>query len=289
MTQIATEKRSADSRTVDGFLEQHPNIQAMPESTVRILQMTRDPNCNTGQLLKLIERDAALSARIMKAVNSSFYSLQKKMDRLDRAVAFMGMKAVKEVTISTSLSSMCKDGPIGNYSTRDLWDHSVGVAILARELAVCSKTLDQEDAFLAGMLHDVGLLLTAQTEVEKSVALFAAAEKSSGAFTFIEQEVFGFDHCHLGARLSQKWKFPDNVGAAIRWHHRPQEAPEEFLTVCRHIFIADTLCAEAKVGFPLTCAHQQISDEILTEAGLSRETTNAVIAKLPILLRLHLS
>src|SRR5580704_3625069 len=151
--------------SVEDFLSRHQNIQAMPESTIRILRMTRDPNCNTSHLLKLIEQDAALSARIIKAVNSSFYAVQTKITRLDRAVAFMGLKAVKEVVVSSSLGGLCKDVEIGNFSARDLWDHSVGVAILSRELAVCSGTIDPEDAFLAGMLHDVGLLLAAQSEV----------------------------------------------------------------------------------------------------------------------------
>src|SRR5579872_7341569 len=119
--------------SINDFLERHQSIQAMPESTIRILRMTRDANCNIAQLLKLIEQDAALSARIMKAVNSSFYALQAKITRLDRAVAFMGLKAVKEVTVSSSLSGLCKDVAIGNFSARDLWDHSVGVAIISRE------------------------------------------------------------------------------------------------------------------------------------------------------------
>jgi HD-like signal output (HDOD) protein len=277
------------SPSVDDFLARHTNIQAMPESTVRILRMTRDPNCNISQLLKLIEQDAALSARIMKAVNSSFYALQTKMTRLDRAVAFMGLKAVKEVAASSSLAGLCKDVGIGNFCARDLWDHSVAVAILCRELAIYSRTIDPDDAFLAGMLHDVGLLLASQSEVQKSMMLFSSAESGEVPFTDIERRIFGFSHCELGERLSQNWKFPDDVTAVIRWHHQPEDAPDEFKTICRHVFIADSSCCEAKVGFPLTCALQVITDETLQKAHLSREITAEVNAKLPLLLRLHLS
>src|SRR5580704_15158838 len=106
--------------SVEDFLSRHQDIQAMPESTIRILRATRDPNCNTSHLLKLIEQDAALSARIMKAVNSSFYALQTKITRLDRAVAFMGLEAVKEVAALSSLAGLCKDVQIGNFCARDL-------------------------------------------------------------------------------------------------------------------------------------------------------------------------
>jgi HD-like signal output (HDOD) protein len=276
-------------KAIDDFLSHHQNIRAMPESTIRIIRITRDANCNISQLLKLIEQDAALSARMLKAVNSSFYALQTKITRLDRAVAFMGLKAVKEIAISSSLSGWCKDVAIGNYNARDLWDHSVGVAILSRELAVHSKTLDPEDAFLAGMLHDVGLLLAVQSEPDKSGVLFQAADAGTFAFTEVEQNVFGFNHCELGERLAQSWNFPDYVAGVVRWHHRPEEAPEELKTICRHIFIADTQCCDAKVGFPLTCVLQEITDQTLDQAHLARQTVAEVTAKLPLLLRLHLN
>jgi len=201
----------------------------------------------------------------------------------------MGLKAVKEVAASSSLAGLCKDVQIGNFCARDLWDHSVGVAIISRELAIHSRTMDPEDAFLAGMLHDVGLLLAAQSEVPKSRMLFSSAESGEVPFTDIERRIFGFSHCELGERLSQNWKFPDDVTAVIRWHHQPEDAPDEFKTICRHVFIADSSCCEAKVGFPLTCALQVITDETLQKAHLSREITAEVNAKLPLLLRLHLS
>jgi HD-like signal output (HDOD) protein len=275
--------------SVDIFLARHQKIQAMPESTVRILRMTRDSNCNISQLLKLIEQDAALSAGIMKAINSAYYALQAKMTRLDRAVAFMGLKAVKEVALSSSLSGLCRNVAIGKYTARDLWDHSVGVAIFARELAVHSRMIDPEDAFLAGMLHDVGLLLAVQSELGKSTGLFQAADAGKFPFTEVEQNVFGFNHCELGERLSQTWNLPEYVTGVIRWHHDPEAAPEEFKTACRHVFIADSRCCEANVGFPLTCALQKISNETLERAHLSREIMADVTAKLPLLLRLHLN
>ncbi|MGD0389331.1 MAG: HDOD domain-containing protein [Tepidisphaeraceae bacterium] len=273
---------------VDDFLARHQNIQALPENAVRILRMTRDSNCNIWQLLKLVEQDAALSARIMKAVNSAFYALHTKMTRLDRAVVFMGLKAVKEVTASSSLSGLCRDVTIGNHNARELWDHSVGVAILCRELAIHSRTVDPDDAFLAGMLHDVGLLLAVQSELDKSEVLFQAADAGKFSFTEVEQSVFGFNHCELGERLAQRWNFPDYVDDVIRWHHHPEEAPDEFKPFCRHVYIADSLCCEAKVGFRLTCALQEVTDQTLEMAHLSHQTIAEVTAKLPLLLRLHL-
>lgn len=276
-------------RTIDAFLGAHPDIAAMPENTAHLLRMTRDVNCNTSELLKLVEQDAALSARILKAVNSSFYALATKMTRLDRAIAFMGLGAVKEIALSCSMSKLCKDVELGPYRSRDLWDHSVAVAILCRELAVQSTTIDPEDAFLAGMLHDVGLLLGAQCEREKYRDIIRKAECGPALFMGLEQAVLGFSHCELGERVSQKWKFPDFVSAVVRFHHEPQNAPDEWRMFCRHVYIADTQCAESPVGFPLTCSTQQITEQDLQTANISQEALAEVTAKLPMLLRLHLN
>src|SRR4051794_10708241 len=79
---------------IDAFLAKHQVVNALPENTTKIIRMIRDPNCNIANLQKMISEDAALAGRIMKAVNSSFYALQSKVTRLDRAISFMGLKAV---------------------------------------------------------------------------------------------------------------------------------------------------------------------------------------------------
>jgi HD-like signal output (HDOD) protein len=276
------------SPAIDAFLNKHSIVKALPENMTRILRMASDKECDINQLLKLISQDAALAGSIMKAVNSAFYSLQTKVTRLDRAVTFMGLRAVKEITVSSCFSTMCKPVQFGKYDARDLWDHSVGVAIMARELAIRSEALDPEEAFLAGMMHDLALLLALQSEVKLGTTLIDAAEGSDEPFTAHEQRVFGFNHCELGERLSTNWSLAPQLISVIRWHHDQESAPAEHLAMVRHIHLADTLCCQATVGFPLTCASQQLTDEMFEKANLTREIATEVSAKLPVLLRLHL-
>ena len=131
-TTIDKSSSAAPESAIDSFLADNQTVSALPDTTMRIIRMTSDRDANTSVLLKLISQDAAVAGRIMKAVNSAFYALPNKITRLDRAVAFMGMKAVKEVAVSATMAGMCKNISFGKYEDRDLWDHSVGVAILAR-------------------------------------------------------------------------------------------------------------------------------------------------------------
>jgi HD-like signal output (HDOD) protein len=286
---ITTPQIAESKPAIEAFIARHDTVAALPENTSRIIQMAGDRDCNTTQLVRLISQDAALAGQIMKAVNSAYYALPTKLTRLDRAIAFMGTRAVKEVTLSETFKKMSRPVKLGSHDARSLWDHSMGVAIMARELALKSKALDPEEAFLAGMLHDIALLLAAQSEPSDGSQLFTRAETEGARFEAIEQEVYGFSHCELGEHLAVKWKLPEQVSSVMRWHHEPHNAPEAHRAMCMHIYVADTLCCLANVGCPLTCRGQQVSDEDLSATGLSREVTAETAGKLRILLRLFMN
>jgi putative nucleotidyltransferase with HDIG domain len=274
---------------VDAFLTKHQTIHALPENAGQIMRMTSDVNCDSAQLVMLIEKDAALAAAIMKAVNSAFFALPAKMTRLDRAVAYLGMKTVKEVSASACLSKLCKPVDFGPYTARDLWDHGIAVAIASRELANRSKMFDGEEAFLLGILHDIGLILAAQSEKAKGTELLTKAQAGQGAFADLEQQIFGFSHTDLGGALARKWSFQEAHARVIEFHHSPQEAPEEYRALCNHLYVADTMVCRTEIGCPLSGKGQPLEPQHLQSAGISQTAIEEVTYKLPLLARLHLS
>jgi HD-like signal output (HDOD) protein len=282
MTQVAEVKDAADI-----FLDQHGTIQALPETAIQLIQLFRDPNCSAGQLLKVIQKDAALSAKVIKTVNSAFFGLETKITNLQRAMAYMGVKTVKEVTLASSMAQGRKPIAIGQFSTVDLWDHSLAVAVFARELAARTNRADPEDAFLAGMLHDVGLLFEAQLEPKTCEGIFAGAVAGQNSFIDLEEATFKFNHCHLGEKISIRWRFPEDVMCVTRWHHAPELSPEEHQAICRLVYVADHACCTSGVGFALTCAKDPLPDDMLVAVNVTRESLDELIAKLPVLLRLH--
>jgi HD-like signal output (HDOD) protein len=274
---------------LDAYLDAHQKLHALPDNTMRIVRRINDSACTIAELQRLISQDTALAARLLQAVNSSFYALESKITRLDRGIAFMGLRAVKEVAMSACLNSVAKPLPLGKYDARDLWDHSVGVGIVARELAAHNPAIDAEEAFLAGMLLDIALLLVAESEPAKATQLLEQAEGGMTSFCQLETQIMGFDHCQLGQRLAQSWRFPEQVCAAIRWHHDPASAPAEHAAFCTHLHIADSLCCQAGVGYTHAGIGQQISQKQMTLTRLTSESTAAVVEKLPLMLRLFLN
>jgi putative nucleotidyltransferase with HDIG domain len=280
---------TAINTVVETFLDDHQCLNAIPENSARILKLLSDPNFNNRQLVKLIEQDAAIAAKVIRTVNSAAYARGNRITQLDRATIYLGYKTVKEIVIATTVQTICKPVVFDRYGTQDLWDHCVGVAVLCREFASRSKQVDPELAFLAGILHDIGLLLEAQSEVETTTEICRDTEELAIPFLRVEATYFGFDHCELGERLAHSWSFPDEVTAAIAWHHSPADAPAEFRSLCQHVFVADTLCSKSGVGFPLTTTCQKVTDTNLSEINLTRSDTDAVLNRFKVLLRLHLS
>jgi putative nucleotidyltransferase with HDIG domain len=277
----------ATNPAVESFIEENQSLQAMPENAMRILKALQDPNFGMKQLSKLIEQDAAIAAKVIRTVNSAAYSRGNRITQLDRATVYLGINTVKEIVIATTVQTMFKPVSLGKYTMTDLWDHSVGVAVVCRELATRSRAIDPELAFVAGILHDVGLLLMAQSEAGTFTEVVEDAKDRKTPFKVVEKSYFHFDHCELGFRLGGAWNFPPEVAAAIRWHHSTREAPAEFKKLCMHVSIADIMCADAEVGFPLTTGSQRVDTEYLTQAGLTREHTGDVKNRLKMLLRLH--
>lgn len=276
----------AEKAAAEDFISKHDNLSALPANTQRIIAMANDPECDMFQLLKLVSHDAALVGRLIKAVNSSYYGLSTKITQLERAVQYLGLRGVRDYALALSLSSMVSDTPLGKWTPRHLWDHSTAVALLSREIATKARLPDPDEAFVAGILHDVGLLLMAQADPMRAQRLVLDAEGSGMSFTDVERAIFNFDHQTLGEALAIRWKLPDTISAVIANHHNPLAAPEQFRSLTCLVYCADTLCGQAAAGFPLTAAKQKVDDIHSSTAGLTPQHVEAGAAALPALMSL---
>jgi putative nucleotidyltransferase with HDIG domain len=265
-----------DLRDLNSIVRSIDQIATLPDITVQIIQAVEDPRNNAYQLLRIVSHDPALAARILKVVNSSFYGLRVEITSLERAIALLGMNAIKNLAVASTVSSMFRSGPICHgLEATDLWDHSVAVAVCARELARGMALECSDEAFLVGLLHDVGLLLEHQLYGAQLRAICEEARASRRHFRDLEHERLGFDHAELGGAVAQRWKFPAGISAAIRHHHDPAAAPAEHQSLARLVHVADTLCCQSIGGFNLTGLHQQIEDPAIEMIPLSWDVLNA--------------
>ena len=260
-------------------------IATLPEVTNKIITVVEDPKASASALHKIISHDPALVARILKVVNSAFYGLPGQIGSVERAIVLLGLNAVKNIAVAASLGQMFRGTRLcEGFTAKDLWTHCMAVAITSRELAKQMKTPIVDEAFLAGMIHDLGLLVSLQVNPEQLRAACERARTTGGNFCEIERDVIGVDHQQLGEALAAHWKFPRSCQLVAGHHHHPAALSDNNRLLVTLVYVADTLCCQAERGFNLTALHQKLDDAELAGVQLDPLLIERTRTNLPSLL-----
>lgn len=273
----------ADSQTlVRNAIKSVTALATLPEITTQIISVVEDPRSSAGKLHKIIAHDPSLAARMLKVVNSSFYGLPGQIGSVERAIVLLGANAVKNIAVAASLGQIFRGVRLGEgFTARDLWLHCVAVGVTARELARTLKLPLVEEAFFAGLVHDVGILVELQTWPEQLRSICAAAKAGGGDFCSMERQALGVDHQLLGKALAEQWKFTAPCQQVAGNHHQPGEAEVDTRALVSLVYVADTLCCKLAKGFNLTAIGQELDPAVLASAGIDDSAIAQVSAALP--------
>lgn len=280
----ATDQRE---QVISTAIREISHIATLPEITLKIVELVEDPKSTAQDLHKVISNDPALCSRILKVVNSSFYGLPGQIGSINRAIVMLGLNAVKNIAIAASLAKLFRGGELTpNFSARDLWNHSTAVAATCKVLADTLKLGLADEAFLAGLIHDIGIMVEMQYDRNKLIEVFdkiGADSLGIPANSMIEVEtlVFGASHQDFGAGLAEKWKFPQTFKLVAGYHHRPMELPAETRTLTALVYIADRLAAECSKGFRLDLTNTEIDSQVCDALRLTPEKLAEIKKKLP--------
>jgi HD-like signal output (HDOD) protein len=244
-------------------------LATLPEVTAQIIAMVEDPRSSAGKLHKIIAHDPSLSSRILKVINSAFYGMSGQVGSVERAIVLLGLNAVKNLAVSASLGQLFRGVKLGDgFSAKDLWTHCIAVGVTARQLAICLKMPSADEAFVAGLIHDAGVLVELQIWPEKLQNICRTSKNTGADFCETERKSLGLDHTILGQALADQWHFPKYCQQAAEFHHNPTGLIEGDQTIVRLVYVADTLCCQCGPGFNLTAAGQQLDPAVLSDLGL---------------------
>lgn len=262
-------------------VKQLSHIATLPEVTLGIIELVEDPNSSAQDLNALIGRDPALSARVLKVVNSAFYGLPRQIGSINRAISLLGLNAVKNIAIAASLAKLFRGGALcDRFDAKELWAHSIAVATASKLLAKEARKSSGDEAFLAGLMHDIGVMVALQTDRAKLVKVFGDMQFDADGnplidFRMVERAVFGADHGHFGEALCEQWKFPRSLALACGHHHDPMRAPAESRHIPWIVYIADRLATENE-GFRIDLLDRTIATEALDALGLTEAQLDSV-------------
>jgi putative nucleotidyltransferase with HDIG domain len=274
-------------QVVNEAIREISHIATLPEITLKIVELVEDPRSTAQDLHKIIANDPALCSRILKVVNSSFYGLPGQIGSINRAIVMLGLNAVKNIAIAASLAKLFRGGDLTpNFSARLLWSHSVVTAATCKMLADRLGMACADEAFLSGLIHDIGIMVEMQYDRNKLIEVVqrvGADEAGVPAVDLlgVETQQFGANHQEFGAGLCQKWKFPATFGLVTGHHHNPMELSPETRTLPALVYIADRIAAEVSGGFRLDIVSTDAAPEVMDVLKLTPQKVAELKAELP--------
>ncbi|MCZ7587153.1 MAG: HDOD domain-containing protein [Deltaproteobacteria bacterium] len=222
----------------------------MPEVALKLMDVVDDPSSCAGDVAKIVIEDPAVTSRVLRIVNSAFYGRgigRSPITSIPYAVARLGMREIKNIVFSLGVFDMF-DQQDSAINLRNFWKHSVSVAIstrvvnsFAQDATGCTDE-DLDADYVAGLLHELGLMVVSRYFPEIAHRLVEQLVRDRTAITTAEHSLYDGDHAEFGAYLTERWNFPRRITQAIRHHHAPAEAPEEFRRSAYVVMLADYLC-----------------------------------------------
>lgn len=215
-------------QAMDAILDRVNELHSLPQVAVSVLNLTRDSDYDLNEVVACLENDPALAVKILRTVNSSAYGLRRPVSSVQQAVAMLGQRALRLVAMTFSLVDGLTQGTAATLC-QDFWRRSIGMAVIASRVARHHKKTDHNDAYAAGLLADLGMLILVQIKADEYIQL-AQTTPHGPELIEIERLTFGCSHAELGGQLLQRWGFPDDLVDATRNHHETPDGENSLQT-----------------------------------------------------------
>jgi len=199
---------------------------SLPEVYLKLQQIISREDFSLAEITEVISVDPAVTARLLRMVNSAFFGLAARIETVSRAVNYLGAQQVHDLVLSTSIAQSFADMHNEAFDLHEFWRKSVYCAIAARELAVICNVLDSERLFVTGLLHDIGHLMMRRSLPELVIQAENLAEQQSITLSQAEKQVIGFDYAVVGAQLLKNWHLPDSLSDSIKYQLKPSRVEE---------------------------------------------------------------
>ncbi len=261
---------------IDDILQEVVTLPSLPDTVMQITQLINDPDASMSDIGKAISGDPSISLKSLRVVNSAYFALPTKVTSVEHAISLLGMKVIKNIVFTASVFDTLQGGE------EMLIKHNVACGI-AMKLLVDSEYVDSsgfkhpDEAFIYGLLHDVGKLILGEFMAEKMARVADLCSTNPLTWSQAEKEIVGVDHAEMGARLAQQWQLSPELIDAIKGHHNLDkcENPDHRFTAAL-MGLADHICYES--GYPAhALATTTLDENVWSETGISPEAMDGFV------------
>ncbi len=235
---------------------------SLPEVYLKLQQLLADDDYSLNDIAQVIGFDPAITARLLRMVNSSFFGLAASIETVSRAINYLGAQQVHDLVLSTSIAQTFSDMNNPAFNLHRFWQKSIYCAIAARELAVLCNVLDSERLFVIGLLHDIGHLMMRQSIPELTQQSEELAVQKKLPLHLCERQHIGFDFSAIGAELLKNWNLPETLTETIKYQLEPERS-ENLLLETSILHIAAELA-------------RTFNEELLVDEALTQINSHAI-------------
>lgn len=279
MTPAAFKSIIEPSKRVDWLVENSADLPAQARIAMVVSRLVNQANSSATQIGNAISTDQVLTARVLKMANSAFYGAPRRISTLTDAIVLLGMRTIRDIAMSVSCQDILEREVVG-YGIRrgDLWRHSSACAYAAQLLARKADYQVTEEAFIAGLLHDIGKVIISHKLSDEFIEITRRSTEDGVPFLAAESDVLGFDHAEIGARMVERWNLPPQLVTSIRYHHRPLAQPNPTpLTWIVHL--SDILCMMLGIGLGGDGLRYEFEEGAIDALGLTDSVIEQVLSQ----------
>ncbi|MFH2036348.1 MAG: HDOD domain-containing protein [Candidatus Zixiibacteriota bacterium] len=259
------------------ILREHKELSSMPQVITEIINVSNDENSSAVSLSRVIMKDPNLTARLLRVVNSPFYGSCNQITTITQAVKTMGQRAVTALALAASIYNMVNNVNSA-VNRKKFWRHSLEVAIAAKEIARAINYESPEEAFICGLLHDIGILVLDASFPEESKKIWNLAENGEPILA-LEDKYWGTNHARVGQFLLRQWGLPEILSEAVGGHHMifGEEDKHPYQRIILVVNLANRI-SRFKVGNvpPPSTTEIQIRKTLTADLGLSEKALSEI-------------
>ena len=220
--------------SVDDVVGRLQDLPSLPAVVMELLTSIDQEDVDISVLARKVSHDQALTAKTLRLANSSTYGLQVKVTTIQQAIAFLGFQTTRKLITAAAVTGCFSAGQCAGFDDKAFWRHSIATAACARVLARHLR-FNQDYAFTAGLLHDIGRLVLVSTYPRRYADVIAWRRARDCELIEAERAVLGLDHVMAGIALAERWNFSETLRLGIAWHHEPERAGAGFLATIVHV------------------------------------------------------
>jgi len=224
-------------------------LPTLPHVATKVMELVGDPATSAKDIQDVIITDQGMTGQILKIANSAMFGMKREVKTLTHAIMLLGFTSIRSIVLAAASKKIYAGrGGAPGFKEKLIWENSIGSALIARGVAEQFSDLDKEEAFIGGLMHNLGKTIFNAKMPDAYGEVMAEAYNSKEPIEELERKRFGFDHAELGSYLLQQWNLSDSLASAVRWYLAPEQASVETRRLAAVVGISAHFCLDLGLG-----------------------------------------